>query len=143
MFKTSKENIPQIKATIEEFGECWFHGCGNIYVDQGASDFRQKFTNPNSEESTYRVHFTALNQVPATLEELNKLLMTSRSEEIVREKMPKASQSIKTIKVKPETKPSGKNGKTKGVEQEAPKELTPEELEFQRLLDEENANKGK
>jgi hypothetical protein len=145
MFKTTKENIPQIKATIKAYSECWFHGCGNIYAEQSASDFRQKFTNPNSEESTYRIHFTSINQVPDTVEQLNKMLMTSRSQEIVKEKMPKASQTIKTISVEQDEAPI-KKGKEKAQKTEEPIELTEAEkeaAEFQRLLAEENANKGK
>lgn len=133
MFKTSQANIPQIKATIEEFGECWFHGCGNIYADKVSSDFRQKFTNPNSEESTYRIHFTNVKQVPGTVEALNKALMSSRSDEIVKEKMPKASQSIKTISVKSDPTPEPMKATQK----------TAEELEFERLLAEEKAKTGK
>lgn len=142
MFKTSQANIPQIKATIKAYGECWFHGCGNIYADEISSGFRQKFTNPNSEESVYRIHFTSVGQVPATVEDLNKLLMASRSKEIVQEKMPKTTQGIKTISVEddePATKkPTVKKSK-KELEAEA-KEA--EEAELQRLIDEENANKG-
>jgi dsRNA-specific ribonuclease len=136
MFKTTQENIPQIKATIKAYGECWFHGCGNIYADVSASDFRQKFTNPNSEEAIYRIHFTSVSQVPATLEDLNKALMSSRSQEIVKEKMPKAAQTIKTISVEAEDPAKGKRKSKKELEAEA------EEAELQKLIDEENANKG-
>jgi hypothetical protein len=134
MFKTSEKNIPQIKATIKVYGQCWFHGCGNIYDDKAASDFRQKFTNPNSEESVYRIHFTSIDQVPATTEELNKKLMASRSQEMVQEKMPKASQGVKTISVEPEAEVEAVKTVT---------EKTAEEIEFDRLLAEENAKKGK
>lgn len=138
MFKTSQSNIPQIKATIKAYGECWFHGCGNIYADKQASDFRQKFTNPNSEEAAYRIHFTSVAQVPATVEDLNKKLMSSRNDEMVREKMPKMAQEVKTISVDDDDEPYQKKGLLPG---EPVKLLTEEEKEFQRLLDEENKGK--
>lgn len=138
MFKTKQENIPQIKAVIKAYGECYFHGCGNMYTSKEASDFRQKFTNPNSEESVYRIHFTSVGQVPATVEELNKKLMASRSQEIVQEKMPKASQEIKTIKVEEEKEPAQVSNSGK-----SDVDKTPEEIEFEKLLAEEKANKGK
>lgn len=128
MFKTVQANIPQLKATLKAHPECWFHGCGNIYVKKSDSDFRQSFTNPNSEEAVYRIHFTSVSQVPAKLEDLNKMLMSARSQELVTEKMPKTSQSITTIR----------------VEDDSEAELSAEELEYQRLLkEEENAQKGK
>jgi hypothetical protein len=99
MFKTSQANIAQIKATITAYGECWFHGCGNIYVGKSESDFRKDFTNPNSEESVYRVHFTNAGQVPSNVEDLNKLLMQSRNQEMIQEKIPKHVSSVKTISV--------------------------------------------
>jgi hypothetical protein len=146
MFKTSEANIPQIKATIKAFGQCWFHGCGNIYADKEPSDFRQKFTNPNSEEAAYRIHFTSISQVPSTLEELNKKLMSSRGEEITKEKLPKLSQEIKTISVEEEVEPEKptKAGKgSKGKDAPVADEKTAEELEYERLLAEEEAKKGK
>jgi hypothetical protein len=145
MFKTSQANIPQIEATIEAFGECYFHGCGNMYTSKEASDFRQKFTNPNSEEAAYRIHFTSVRQVPATVEELNKKLMSSRSDEIVKEKMPKLSQDIKTITVKTAEAPTkpAKPAKAAATLPAGNSEKTVEELEYERLLAEEEALKAK
>lgn len=138
MFKTTQANIPQIKATIKVYGQCWFHGCGNIYDNESASNFRQKFSNPNSEESIYRIHFISVSQVPTTVEELNKMLMASRSQEIVKEKMPKTAQEIKTISVDDEEAPVKK--KTKKEKDQAI--VNDDDAELQRLIDEENANKG-
>lgn len=142
MFKTTQANIPQIKATIKKFGECWFHGCGNIYDKIEASNFRQKFTNPNSEESVYRIHFTSTNQVPTTVEELNKMLMASRNQEMVKEKMPKMAQDVKTISVDDDEEEEFYQKKAT-LSGEPPIELTDDEKEYQRLLAEENAQKGK
>jgi hypothetical protein len=99
MFKTNQANIAQIKATIDSYGECWFHGCGNIYVGKDESDFRKNFTNPNSEESIYRVHFSGQNEVPGNVKELNELLMKSRNQELIQEKMPASTTMVKTISV--------------------------------------------
>jgi hypothetical protein len=142
MFKTSQANIPQIKATIKAFRECWFHGCGNIYADQAASDFRQKFTNPNSEESTYRIHFTSVSQVPGTTEELNKMLMASRNQEMIQEKMPKLSQGIKTISVEDDEPVKQPKKSKKEIETEAAEAKAKADAEeLQRLIDEESAQK--
>lgn len=127
MFKTHEKNIPQIKGALKAYpAGVWFHGCGNIYVSEKASDDRKNFTNPNSEEATYRIHFTSVDQVPATLDELNKKLMASRVSELAKEKTPKISQGIATFSID-----------TDGSE------LHPDDAELQRLIDEENAKKGK
>lgn len=122
MFNTSEQNIPQIKAAIKTYNKVWFHGCGNLYDNQEASDFRQKFTNPSNEASVYRVVFDDVRLVPKTKKELDELLLKSRSQEIVTEKMPKVSQGIKTLKVEEEID---------------------EDAQLQQMIDEENAAKGK
>ena len=125
-FKIVQANIPQIKATIAKYGECWFHGCGNIYSKKYPSDLRKDFTNPNSEEATYRIHFTSLNQVPDSVEQLTKLLLTSRNQEMIAERAPRVTHNIDTITV--EETP---------IVSTPPVELNSEDLEFQRLLKEE------
>lgn len=99
MFNTHKNNIAQIKATIRAFGICIFHGDGNLYSDKKDSDFRQNFSNPKNENSQYRVEFHDEEDVPATVEELNKRLIESRSKEIVDSRTPASTSPIKTIKV--------------------------------------------
>jgi hypothetical protein len=105
MFKTHKENIPQIHAVIDAFGECYFHGCGNLYDNKQDSDFRKDFTNPGHNNTTpasaYRVHFTDANQVPKTTEELNALLQKSFAKEQVEASKPKSISNIKTVSVTP------------------------------------------
>jgi hypothetical protein len=124
MFKTRQTNIPQIKAVINEYGQCWFHGCGNIYVDKKESDFRKEFTNPNSEESVYRIHFTSISQVPSTVEDLDKLLLASRNKEMIEEKRPKSVTGVKTISVPTEET-----------------FVNDEDAELQRLIEEEQRQK--
>lgn len=139
MFKTHEKNIPQLKAALKAYPEngIWFHGCGNMYADKKASDDRQNFTNPNNEESTYRIHFTSVGQVPDTIEALNKMLMASKSQEIIAERANKISTGIKTVKVEDE-EPAAKVVELTPAEKKAA-----EDAEFKRLLEEENAKKGK
>lgn len=117
MFKANQANIAQIKATIDAYGECWFHGCGNIYVGKDESDFRKNFTNPNSEEAIYRIHFSSINEVPSSVKELNELLMKSRNQELIQEKMPATTSMVKTISV-----PESKLRKPRGSKQPAEEE---------------------
>lgn len=104
MFATHKDNIPQIKATIKAFGKCYFHGDGNLYSEKIDSDFRQDFSNPKNEHSQYRILFTDENQVPATVEELNKKLMESRSQELIQGRVQKTVSPVKTVKVEESSK---------------------------------------
>jgi hypothetical protein len=129
MFNLSKANIDQIKATLVEYDECYFHGCGNIYADKEASDLRQNFTNPNDDNATYRIHFTSIKQVPSTVEALEKKLLASRSEEIVKNRVSKVSQGVKTVSVPKQ-----------GAEPELD-ETDDEKL--QKMIEAENAERGK
>ena len=99
MFAIHEKNIPQIKATIKAFGKCYFHGDGNLYSEESDSDFRQNFSNPKNEHSQYRILFTNENQVPATVEELTKKLMESRSQELIQGRVQKTVSPVKTVKV--------------------------------------------
>jgi hypothetical protein len=137
MFKTHQKNIPQIKAAIIAYGEVWVHGCGNMYANdekgKKASDDRQKYSNPDSEEATYRILFTDVKQVPATKEALDKKLMASRNQEMITDRANKVSTGVKTIRVEEEPTPDAS----------ASTGLSSDDAELQRLIDEENAKKGK
>jgi hypothetical protein len=108
IFKTHKENIPQIHAVIDTFKECYFHGCGNMYDNKVDSDFRKDFSNPGHNNtapaSAYRVHFTDKSEVPDTVEKLNALLQGSFAKEQVEASKPKSVANVKTISVKPVAK---------------------------------------
>jgi hypothetical protein len=99
LFKTNKNNIAQIKAVIESFGQCYFHGDGNLYADEKESDFRKDFSNPKNDAATYRVKFTAVSQVPETLDELNNALLKARNNEVIQSAKPKEVAMVKTITV--------------------------------------------
>jgi hypothetical protein len=107
MFKTHENNIPQIHAVIDAYGECYFHGCGNFYDKKEDSDFRKDFTNPGHNNTTpasaYRVHFRSKSEVPKTVEDLNALLQNSFAKEQVEASKPKSVAAIKTISVATKT----------------------------------------
>lgn len=100
IFKTHKENIPQIEAILESFGICYFHGDGNMYADKEASDFRKDFSNPKSDETAYRVIFKLGQKIPQTVEDLNKALLEARNGEIMAGMAPTNNSGQKTVTVK-------------------------------------------
>lgn len=100
IFKTHKENIPQIEAILEAFGTCYFHGDGNMYADKEASDFRKEFSNPKSDETAYRIVFKKGDKVPQTVEELNKALLDAFNRELMEGMAPTNHSGQKTITVK-------------------------------------------
>jgi len=99
MFKLHPANIPQIKATVAAYGTCYIHGDGNLYTTQQESDFRKDFSNPDSDESTYRVKFEKGDKVPATIDELEKMLLDSKQKERMEEKQVKLYSAVKSITV--------------------------------------------
>jgi len=106
MFTTHEANIPQIKATINAFGKCWFHGDGNLYSEKEDSDFRQGFSNPKNENSQYRILFTNVSQVPDSKEALDKMLLESRAKEIVDSRVSSTISPVKTVKVETDPEPT-------------------------------------
>lgn len=100
IFKTHIENIPQIEATLDAFGTCYFHGDGNMYSEKEASDFRKDFSNPKNEECTYRIKFERGQQVPQTVEALNEALLKARNSEVMAGMAQTTNSNQKTITVK-------------------------------------------
>jgi hypothetical protein len=103
IFKLHKSNLPQIKAVVKKFGVCYIHGDGNLYTGKEESDFRKDFSNPNSEEATYRVKFENINDVPETIEDLQALMMKAKNQETLDERRVEEISSVKTISVEPDT----------------------------------------
>jgi len=82
MLKTHPKNIAHIKAALKVFPEIWFHGDGNIYHKKKESDDRKDFTNNGNGPETYRIHFKQGDNIPATVEDMNKSLIQSKTSEI-------------------------------------------------------------
>lgn len=99
IFKLHEQLIPQIKATIKAYGLCYVHGCGNLYADAENSDNRKNYANPDHEEATYRIKFTNTNEVPSSIDELEKKLLAAKNAEIMQERTIKEVSGIRTIKV--------------------------------------------
>jgi len=90
-FKTHQSHVPAIKATIAAKGAVWFHGDGNIYHAESrmssadAARYAQRLPGREGRPGpgSYRVQFTSIADVPATVEEINKRLIDSFTKEQV------------------------------------------------------------
>jgi len=109
IFKLHKENLPQIKAVVKKFGACYIHGDGNLYIGKEESDFRKDFSNPNSEEASYRVKFEKGDAIPETVEDLQALMMKAKNQETLAEREVKEVSAVKTFAV--EAEPAPKKGR--------------------------------
>lgn len=91
MFKQlHPECLNQLRALLNQTTEpVYFHADGNMYIDKGASDTRQKFTNYNADGpnhpanvgARYRVKFTSPGQVPTDLDSMEKMFLEQRQKE--------------------------------------------------------------
>ena len=134
IFKTHKENIPQIEAILEAFGTCFFHGDGNMYTKEEDSNFRKEFGNPKTEEGKYRVKFVKGQAIPQTVEELNNALMEARNREILAGQGQVTNSALQTITVKKKEAAEGSKLKVqKPYNQMKKDELT--ELATERSLE--------
>ena len=89
MFHTHKNNLHGIKAALKVYPAIWFHGDGNMYHDEQESEHRKDFANKSDSPQTYRAKFTSADQVPGTVEEMNALLMASKTKELTEAAKPK------------------------------------------------------
>lgn len=100
MYGIHPKNIVQLKAAVAAFGSVWFHGDGNMFLKKSDSDFRQEFSNPDSENSKVRANFTSGDHIPDTPEELGKILMAaSQREAAIKKQKDKAGNGITVLKV--------------------------------------------
>ena len=89
MFKTHKNNLHGLKAALKVYPAIWFHGDGNMYHDESESDHRKDFANKSDSPQTYRAKFTPSDEIPSTVEDMNALLMTSKTKELTEAAKPK------------------------------------------------------
>jgi hypothetical protein len=99
IFKLHEENLPQVKAVVKKFGVCYIHGDGNLYITKEESDFRKDFSNPNSDEATYRVKFEKGDEIPGTIEDLQSLMMKAKNQETLDERKVEEISSVRTFAV--------------------------------------------
>lgn len=92
MFKTlHPENLNQLRALLALISPVWFHADGNMYHVEKESTDRKLFVNYNPEGTNhpanigakYRIKFFSASQVPATLDELEKLFLEAKQNEDV------------------------------------------------------------
>ena len=114
IFKLHENCLPQIKAVVKHYGVCFIHGDGNQYVTQDKSDFRKDFSNPSSDESTYRVKFVTGDKIPATIEDLQKMMLDNRNQEIVKERTNVYTSNVKTFTVEPDEEVTAEEKPKKG-----------------------------
>ena len=97
-FRINEIALKQIKATVKEYGVCWVNGCGNFYADEKSSMDKKAFTNPDQEEATYVVKFTKEEDVPSTVEKMEKLFWASRQAE-TQQTEDSRSNVVKSVRV--------------------------------------------
>ena len=78
MNRCNEANLEHARETVEQFGECWLHGDGNVYHTEAASKFQRTFSNPNNMHAKSWAHFRSVAQIPETPEELLPIFMGNR-----------------------------------------------------------------
>lgn len=75
--------LDQLRTYLKYYKEGWFHGDGNIYDEERNSNDRVDFHNDTQANfgAGYRKKFVQGDTVPATLAEMEKLLVAAKNEE--------------------------------------------------------------
>ena len=109
MFQVNAQNLKDLRAAVEQYGEAWIHGCGNIYVTKEDSHFRAKWSNPlhNGDASApkYWAHFKSVDEVPDNVEALIKLFEGNRMKQL-RDSADKENKNISPVKMLKGTQPA-------------------------------------
>jgi hypothetical protein len=124
--KTNLVLIEQIRAVVNQLGTCYFHGDGNIYVDEKDSNFRKDFGNPGQEESKYRIKFSKGDKIPGTIKEMNDALMESRNNEMLKDSITKETKVSTVFNFK---MPEAETVKTEAGKKDTKKVKTEAEVE--------------
>jgi hypothetical protein len=117
-FVINEAIIEWANVVLENNGECWLAGTGQVYHNELAARSHKRDTNPNVEAATYMLHFKKGDKIPATPEAVIKALQNQRMSEI-------DSTEVKDSQVKPWVRPS----KTKNDEETLAAEIEKEEAE--------------
>lgn len=85
LFKVVRKNLIHARAVIRQYGKCYLHGDGNIYINLEDSGFRKDFTNPNADgtppAAAYVLCFTSIDQVPTTVQACEEAFLKAKNQE--------------------------------------------------------------
>lgn len=103
LFKVNNANLTHLRAAVEQYGEAWIHGDGNIYVDEPASNFRKDFSNPTHDgmptAPQYRAHFKSLDSIPTSVDAMKKILLDNANRETEKKQETVNKTDVKIIQL--------------------------------------------
>ena len=107
--------IEWANVVLENNGECWLAGTGQVYHNELAAISHKKDTNPAIEAATYMLHFKKGDKIPATPALVIQALQNQRMSEIDQTQVKDNSQ-------KPWLRPSAKKTDDEILQEEIAKE---------------------
>ena len=100
---------------LENNGECWLAGTGQVYHNELAAISHKKDTNPQIEAATYMLHFKKGDKIPATPALVIKALQDQKMNEI-------DQTQVKDVSTKNWVRPSSKKSDDEILKEEIAKE---------------------
>lgn len=105
LFKVNDQHLVHLAQAVTQFGAAWIHGDGNIYVDESSSNFRKDFSNPelngNPSAPKYRAFFDQVDDIPETVEELEKMFLSNAQKEMREQAKQKDKTNLKVLAAAP------------------------------------------
>lgn len=118
LLKVNEANLQHCRDVVEQFGQAWIHGDGNIYVDKQAHTTARDFGTPGPRReagaSSYWAYYDDVDEVPDTVAQLKKDFMKNKERMVEQIEEQKVKTDIKVVKQKlpvVETKQSGPDPK--------------------------------
>jgi hypothetical protein len=113
-----KDYLPKV---IKKYGHAYLHGDGNIYIDKAtdqngnpiqathqASYIAKTFSAIENESARYVVKFTSVDQIPGSVDEMEKLFMSTKQRELREATLTNSANDFQSIEEDP--KPEKKKG---------------------------------
>ena len=107
--------IEWANVVLENNGECWVAGTGQVYHNELAARSHKRDTNPDIEAATYMLHFKKGDKIPETPAKLIQALQNQRMSEF-------DQTQVKDTMSKPWVRPSQKKNDDQILEEEIIKE---------------------
>lgn len=84
-FKVVRKNLIHARAVIRQYGKCFLHADGNIYINAEDSGFRKDFSNPNADgtpsAASYVLELKRVEDVPTSVADAEAAFFRAKNQE--------------------------------------------------------------
>ena len=129
-FRINAAVIRLANKSLNDFGEIWLNGSGQVYSSKKEAYDKVKFSHPEHEEATYQCHFVTGDKIPAMPEQVIKMMYSEkqkRDSESAADAISKKNNRFVIMDAAPVEDEKEKSGKEKKTDDEKVMDAAPVE----------------